>query len=203
MSSNRWHIYTRGSREEKFVEHIRRHHINPQTVAAMTGSTLPNHPGAHLTGIGIGAPVHSSLVAAPADSQPAVTAWALEAILGDMYRERVAALVKKTLPADYVGVSVSERAARADKLGKERSKIAGQVEELESSLAALGIVAAAPTTAGSDEDHRTARERAQAFVSERIDSLIGISPTKAVDQVEAAFAAGNDPHEALSAGGAL
>jgi hypothetical protein len=162
--------YTKASSEDKFLEHLRAHFINQQTIAAMASSTLANHAGSHLTAIGPAVPSFGTLAMAPADSiAPQLsTAFALEAILGQLYRDRVAELVRKALPPGYVGVSMAERAARTAKLNKERAKIVEQIGELESSLAELGIVAAAPTTAGSDAVHSASRERAQANVAAEV-----------------------------------
>jgi hypothetical protein len=167
-------LYTKNAAEEKFVEHLRKHFINPQTIAAMASSTLASHPGAHLTAVDRAVPNFPSLVMAPADSiAPQLsTAFAVEAILGPLYRDRVAELVRKALPAGYVGVSVAERVKRAAKLNAERAKLVEQIAVLESSLAELGIVAAAPTTAGSDEAHSASRERAQANVDAEVADYV-------------------------------
>jgi hypothetical protein len=162
--------YTKASTEDKFVEHLRAHFINQQTIAAMASSTLADHAGSHLTAVGPAVRSFGTLAMAPAETvAPQLsTAFAIEAILGQLYRDRVAELVRKALPAGYEGVSMAERAKRAAKLKAERAKIVEQITELEGSLAELGIVAAAPTAAGSDAANNAARERAQDNVAAEV-----------------------------------
>jgi hypothetical protein len=193
-------LYTRHLDEDKFVADFRRNYLNEQTLGQMTGTTFAAHPGAHVLAVSIMSPNQPSLIPAPAGSNAQPTMHALEFVLAPLLRQRIGDLVDKALPSGYSGISTDDRAAKIAKLNKERAKLAEEVADLESALAQMGIVSAAPTKTGSDAEQLTARQRADALVAGRIDNLIGLSPAEAVVRVEAAITEGGDIDAALTAG---
>lgn len=190
-------LYTRHLDDDAFVADFKRFHLNEATLAQMTGSTLAAHPGAHVLSVNTISPNHPSLIPAPAGSNAQPTMRGLEFVLAPILRERIAALVDAALPKGYKGISTADRAAKVAKLQSERTKLVDEAAQLDSVLKEMGITVAAPTKSGTDAEILTARQAAEEFVAGRIDRLIGISPTKAIEQVEAAIEHGGDIEAAL------
>jgi hypothetical protein len=191
-------LYTRHMDEAAFVEDFRNFHLNETTLSAMSGTTLANHGGAHVLTVGYGSPSYRSLVPCAARDEtggyavnPLPSTRALLFFLGPLLRQRIPELVDKALPPGYKGITSAERAAKIDKLTKERKKLLDECAELESALKLTHTVATARAgTHGSDEDNRTARERAEALVIGRLDSITNMSIDQAIDQAEAAIVEG-------------
>jgi len=220
-------LYTRHVDEDSFVADFRRNYLNEHTLAAMTGTELAAHSGAHVLVVGHLAPSQRSLITHPAyspklnepvagesDAQqsarlrqvaamttvapPAPNMRALEFVLAPLLRQRVAELVDAALPDGYKGITAAERAAKIAKLQKERTSFESDVADLESALKQMGVTVAAPTKTGSDVEQLTARQRAEKIVAAQFDNIIGMSPDEAIDKVEAALQTGRDVNEALS-----